>query len=63
MLELVGELRTSGRGMRDLLSQIVDPARAGKLQALGSLETPPPLSIPEGKVKLAWGRFFDAAVA
>jgi hypothetical protein len=60
-LELVGELRqTYGRGLRELLTQILNAARTGRLQDIGSLETPPPPNLAEGKVKLQWGNFFDA---
>jgi hypothetical protein len=60
MLELVGEMRTSyGRGLRELLKQIFEGARSGMLQAAGKLETPPPATLPDGKIKLAWGRFFE----
>lgn len=60
MLELVGDLRSSyGRGLRDMLMQIVSVARAGRLSKLGGLLTPPPESIPDGKVKNQWGRFYD----
>lgn len=59
-LELVGELRSSyGRGMRDLLNQIVDAAREGKLTAVGTIDSPPPAEIPPGRLRLQWGRFFD----
>lgn len=64
MLELVGEMRTSyGRGLRDMLFMILDLARRGKLVADGfALATPPPASIPDGKLKNLWGRFFEPTV-
>lgn len=60
MLELVSELRQSyGVGLREIISQIIEAARGGHLKSLGSLSTPPPDLIPDGKAKLQWGRFFD----
>jgi hypothetical protein len=60
MIELVGELRqTFGSALRDLLNQIVRAARAGKLGALGKLASPPPAAIPPGRVKLAWGPYWN----
>lgn len=59
-LELVGELRqTYGRALRMVFQQILAAARTGALAKLGRLISPPPAAIPEGKVKLMWGRFFD----
>lgn len=59
-LELVGELRQSyGRGLRQLFEQVLRAAREGLLGRLGALQTPPPASIPEGKVCLLWGDYFD----
>jgi hypothetical protein len=58
-IELVGELRQSyGRALQDILMQIVRATREGKLGALGTLETPPP-AIPDGKVCLLWGDYFE----
>ncbi|MFO0610787.1 MAG: phage portal protein [Polyangiales bacterium] len=59
-LELVGELRqTYGRGLRRVFGQILRAARGGLLARLGALRTPPPASIPEGKIALLWGDYFD----
>jgi hypothetical protein len=63
-LELVGELRQNyGRGLKEIFSQILQTVREGTLAALGALVTPPPATIPAGKVKLIWGQFFDPTPA
>jgi hypothetical protein len=60
MLELVGELRqTFGAGLVELLNQILELARAGRLQALGALSLPPPTDLPAGRIALLWGDYFE----
>lgn len=59
-LELVGELRQSyGRALRQLFEQILRTVREGTLARLGALVTPPPATIPAGKVALLWGDLFE----
>lgn len=59
-LELVGELRQSyGRALRQLFEQILRAVRDGTLLRLGTLVTPPPATIPAGKIALLWGDLFE----
>lgn len=61
MLEMVGELRSPyGRAIRQLGQQLLAAAGLAVLQVAGALVTPPPATIPPGRVVLEWGAYFDA---